>query len=106
MVVGQTWIQEMLKVRLREWLTHHLLDEWLIAGRAYRLGLAGQIGVTPDQRIEEDTRQLTELSAQLGAGRLQAHLLTVPFSGVLWALTSHVYLVVARIRLPIPGSLE
>src|SRR3546814_664206 len=56
MVVGQTWIQEMLKVRLREWLTHHLLDEWLIAGRAYRLGLAGQIGVNPDQPIEEDTK--------------------------------------------------
>src|SRR6185437_9508096 len=32
-VVGQTWMQEMLKVRLREWLTHHLLDRWLVAGR-------------------------------------------------------------------------
>src|SRR3546814_11556657 len=75
MVVGQTWIQEMLKVRLREWLTHHLLDEWLIAGRAYRLGLAGQIGVNPDQRIEEDTRKLTERSAPLGAGPLHALML-------------------------------
>jgi putative ATP-binding cassette transporter len=41
LVVGQTWMQQMLKVRLREWLTHHLLDRWLVAGRAYRLGLAG-----------------------------------------------------------------
>ena len=72
LVVGQTWMQQMLKVRLREWLTHHLLDEWLVAGRAYRLGLAGQIGVNPDQRIEEDTRKLTDLSASLGVGLFQA----------------------------------
>ena len=36
LVVGQTWMQEMLKVRLREWLTHDLLDQWLAPGRAYR----------------------------------------------------------------------
>ncbi|HEY9539895.1 MAG TPA: ABC transporter ATP-binding protein/permease [Kiloniellaceae bacterium] len=103
MVVGQTWIQEMLKVRLREWLTHHLLDEWLIAGRAYRLGLAGQIGVNPDQRIEEDTRKLTELSAQLGAGLLHALMLLVTFIGILWALSSNVVFVVDGSSFTIPG---
>src|SRR3954468_18875935 len=36
-VVGQTWMQQMLKVRLRQWLTHHLLDQWLVPRRAYRL---------------------------------------------------------------------
>src|SRR3546814_890141 len=103
MVVGQTWIQEMLKVRLREWLTHHLPDEWLIAGRAYRLGLAGQIGVNPDQRIEEDTRKLTELSAQLGAGLLHALMLLVTFIGILWALSSNVVFVVDGSSFTIPG---
>ena len=89
LVVGQTWMQQMMKVRLREWLTHHLLDEWLVAGRAYRLGLAGEIGVNPDQRIEEDTRKLTELSAGLGVGLFQAVLLLVSFISILWALSSH-----------------
>lgn len=103
MVVGQTWIQEMLKVRLREWLTHHLLDEWLVAGRAYRLGLAGQIGVNPDQRIEEDTRKLTELSAQLGAGLLHALMLLATFIGILWALSSNVVFMVDGSSFTIPG---
>src|SRR3546814_728229 len=103
MVVGQTWIQEMLKVRLREWLTHHLLDEWLIAGRAYRLGLAGQIGVNPDQRIEADTRKLTELSAPLGAGRRHAPMHLVSFIGLLWALSSNVVFVVDGSSFTIPG---
>src|SRR5947209_3843560 len=74
LVVGQTWMQEMLKVRLREWLTHHLLDEWLAPGRAYRLGLGSEIGINPDQRIEQDTRRLTELTASLGTGLVQATL--------------------------------
>ena len=103
LVVGQTWMQQMLKVRLREWLTHHLLDQWLVRGRAYRLGLAGQIGVNPDQRIEEDTRKLTELSAGLGVGLLQASMLLVSFIGILWALSSKLVFTFGGYHFSIPG---
>ncbi len=103
LVVGQTWLQEMLKVRLREWLTHHLLDEWLVPGRAYRLSLAGQIGVNPDQRIEQDTRRLTELTASLGVGLLQAILLLLSFIAVLWGLSSHVVFAFDGRHFAIPG---
>ena len=103
LVVGQTWMQEMLKVRLREWMTHHLLDEWLVAGRAYRLGLAGEIGVNPDQRIEEDTRKLTELSASLGVGLLQASMLLVSFISILWALSNKVVFIAEGSSFTIPG---
>lgn len=103
LVVGQTWMQEMLKVRLREWLTHHLLDEWLVSGRAYRLGLAGQIGVNPDQRIEEDTRKLTEFSTILGVGLLQAGMLLVTFIGILWALSDNVVFMYEGSKFTIPG---
>ncbi len=103
LVVGQTWMQEMLKVRLRQWMTHHLLDEWLVGGRAYRLGLAGQIGVNPDQRIEEDTRKLTELSTILGVGLLQAGMLLVTFVSILWVLSEDVVFVVDAGSFSIPG---
>jgi len=103
LVVAQTWMQENLKVRLREWLTHHLLDVWLVPGRAYRLGLAGQIGVNPDQRIEEDTRKLTELSTTLGVGLFQAVLLLVAFIGILWALSANVVFVYDGKSFTIPG---
>src|SRR3546814_12617957 len=66
LVVGQTWMQEMLKVRLREGMTHHLLDEWLVVGRAYRLGLAGQIGVNPAKRNAADTRTLSSHEPRVG----------------------------------------
>jgi putative ATP-binding cassette transporter len=102
-VVGQTWMQQMLKVRLREWLTRHLLDDWLARGRAYRLGLAGELGVNPDQRIEEDTRKLTDLSAGLAVGLLQASILLVSFIGILWSLSSHMVFVVHGYHFSIPG---
>jgi putative ATP-binding cassette transporter len=103
LVVAQTWMQEMLKVRLREWLTHHLLDEWLAPGRAYRLAMAGQLGVNPDQRIEQDARRLTELSASLGVGILQASLLLISFIGILWSLSTNLVFHVGNHSFTVPG---
>lgn len=103
LIVSQTWLQEMIKVRLREWMTHDLLDQWLAPRRAYRLQFAGEIGVNPDQRMQEDARHLTELSASLGVGFLQASLLLVSFIGVLWVLSEQVVFVVDGTRFTIPG---
>ena len=62
LVVSQTWLQAMIDVRLREWLTHDLLDQWLVRKRVYLLSFAGEIGVNPDQRIQQDAQHLTELT--------------------------------------------
>lgn len=103
LVVAQTWLQQMLKVRLREWLTQHLLEKWLVPGRPYRFGLAGPIGANPDQRIEEDARKLTELSASLAVGLLQAVFLLVSFIGMLWVLSDRLVFVVDGVHFTIPG---
>ena len=84
LVVAQTWLKEILQVRLREWLTHDLLDRWLAPKRAYLLAHAGEIGVNPDQRVHEDTRHLIDLSTDLAVRMLQASLLLISFIGVLW----------------------
>lgn len=105
MVVAQTWLQEMLKVRLRAWIIDDLLDEWLVPKRAYRLTLAGEIGVNPDQRMQEDARHLTELSAELGVGLLQASLLLASFVGVLWLLSAQVVFTTSDGGLVVPGYL-
>ena len=84
LVVAQTWLTEVSKVKLRAWLTRDLLDEWLRPKHAYLLAFAGDDGVNPDQRIQEDARHLSELSADLGGGLAQATLLLLGFIGVLW----------------------
>lgn len=103
LVVSQTLLHELLKVKLREWLTRDLLDEWLVPGRAHRLQFAGEIGVNPDQRMQEDARHLTELSAGLSVGFLQATLLLLSFLGVLWVLSAQVVFVVGERAFSIPG---
>jgi putative ATP-binding cassette transporter len=90
LVVGQTWLQETIKVVLREWLTHDLLDKWLAPKRPYLLAHAGEVGANPDQYMQSDARQLAELSATLGFGLLQSSLLLVSFAGVLWILSGQV----------------
>ncbi|MDH3660091.1 MAG: ABC transporter ATP-binding protein/permease [Alphaproteobacteria bacterium] len=90
LVVAETWIREMLEVRLREWLTHDLLDQWLSPKRAYLLGFAGEIGDNPDQRMQADCQRLTEFGADLAIGLLRSTLLLLSFIGVLWGLSSQV----------------
>ncbi len=101
--VAQTWLQEMLKVRLRESITEDLLNEWLRPMRAYRLPLAGDVGANPDQRMQEDAKRLAELSADLGVGLLQASLMLVAFAGVLWTLSNQVVFELHGAKFAIPG---
>ena len=101
--VGQKWLLEMLKLKLRQGLVHDLIENWMLPGRAFRLANAGAIGVNPDQRMHEDARHLTELSADLGVGLLQASILLVTFIDVLWRLSNDFVFHVNGRHLAIPG---
>jgi len=101
--VFQRWLTETIKLKLRDGLTRDLVDLWMLPGRAFRLASAGPIGVNPDQRMHEDTRRLTELSADLGIGLLQAAILLVTFVSVLWTLSADFAFHIAGRVVPIPG---
>ena len=103
LVVAQTWSVEMIKIRLRSFLTRELLDNWLVAKRAYLLTFTGETGANPDQRIHEDTRHLAELTADLGASLVQATLLLTSFVGVLWGLSEQVKFEIGGRLVGIPG---
>jgi putative ATP-binding cassette transporter len=103
LTVAQTFLQERLKFRLREWIARHLLSEWLKPMRIYQLSFAGQYGHNPDQRIQEDTRLLGDYTADLGCGIVYSLLQIVAFVGVLWALSAHVTFQVAGYDIAIPG---
>ena len=84
----QTWLQERLKIRLRERLTQ--VAARCLAQAEPRLparASSGETGAQPDQRMQEDCRLFSELTTELGVGMLQAFLLLVSFIGVLWALS-------------------
>src|SRR3954454_10178523 len=101
--VAQAWLREMIKLKTREWLTRDLFAQWLVPGRLVCLSYAGEIGVNPDQRIHEDARHLTELSADLGVGLFQATLLLGSFLGVLWTLSGPLVIPINGSEITIPG---
>jgi vitamin B12/bleomycin/antimicrobial peptide transport system ATP-binding/permease protein len=101
--VAQRWMVETLKLRLRQGLVQDLVENWLVPGRAFRLSNAGPVGVNPDQRMHEDARHLTELSADLGIGLLQSSILLATFVEVLWALSNNFVFHVSGKQFYIPG---
>jgi putative ATP-binding cassette transporter len=102
--VGQRWLTETLKLRLRQGLARDLIRNWMQPGRAFRLANAtGPMGVNPDQRMHEDARHLTELSADLGVGLLQSTILLITFVKVLWSLSSDFMFHLGDRHIAIPG---
>ena len=103
LTVAQTFLQERLKLRLREWIARHLLVAWLMPMRVYQLSFAGPYGRNPDQRLQEDTRLLGDFTADLGCGLVYSLLQIVAFIGVLWALSAQVAFDIAGHHIAIPG---
>jgi len=101
--VAQRWLAETVQVKLREGLVQNLLQEWMRPRRAFWLANSGAIGVNPDQRMHEDARRLTELSADLSIGLLQAAILFGTFAGVLWGLSSNFSFSIGDRDYAIPG---
>ncbi|MGO9514747.1 MAG: ABC transporter ATP-binding protein/permease [Steroidobacteraceae bacterium] len=101
--VAQRWLGEMLKLKLRQGLVHDLIQGWMVPGRAFRLANAGAIGVNPDQRMHEDARHLTELSADLGIGLLQDSILLITFVSILWRLSSDFAFQIGGRHIAVPG---
>ncbi len=101
--VAQRWLSENLKLKLREGLVLDLVGEWLKPHRAFRLAKVGPVGVNPDQRMHEDARHLTELSADLGVQLLQASILLVTFVEILWSISGNFAFHVDGRDFTIPG---
>ena len=101
--VGQKWLGEMLKLKLRDGLLHDLVRDWMLPRRAFWLANSGAMGVNPDQRMHEDARKLCELSADLGMGLLQASILFASFAGILWGLSHDFVFRIADRDYAVPG---
>lgn len=101
--VAQTWLNQMLKVRLRQAVTYDLLDEWLKPRRIFELKQSGEISLHPDQRLQDDAKRLCELTVDLGTGLVQSTLLLLAFVGVLWQLSAQVKFLIGGSYVTVPG---
>ncbi len=101
--VAQRWLVETLKYKLREGLVGDLVKIWMLPRRAFYLAHGGPMGVNPDQRMHDDSRNLTDMSGDLSVGLLQASLLFLTFAGVLWNLSSDFTIRIAGTNYAVPG---
>lgn len=85
--VYRIYLNQMLQIRWRRWLTDNYLDDWLAERNYYRMQLKGDGTDNPDQRIAEDFRLFVDESLSLGLGFLNAAVTLGSFVGILWALS-------------------
>src|SRR6185437_16549991 len=86
----QLYLQQMLQLRWRRWLTRRYIDGWLGERAYYRMQLTGGGTDNPDQRISEDLDRFTRYSLALsvgGTGFLNAGVTLVSFMAILWGLS-------------------
>jgi putative ATP-binding cassette transporter len=85
--VYQLYLNQMLEIRWRRWLTEHYLRAWLTEGAYYRMQLVVGETDNPDQRIAEDVHLLISLTLTLLIGGLRAVVTLIAFVAILWALS-------------------
>ncbi len=101
--VYSEWVQQLLRVRWRRWLTGHFLERW-IGPQAYcQADLHGAQLDNPDVRIAEDVRDFVASALGLSLTLLQAVVTLLSFAAVLWSLSSAWALPIAGETRRIPG---
>jgi vitamin B12/bleomycin/antimicrobial peptide transport system ATP-binding/permease protein len=96
MSVYALYLNQMLQIRWRRWLTRKYLGAWLDHRAYYRLQLQNTGGPSasdlpfadnPDQRISEDLNQFTTYVLSLSLGLLTSVVSLASFLMILWALS-------------------
>jgi len=85
--VYQVYLQRMLEIKWRRWMTGVYLKEWLGNQTYYRLQLGGDTTDNPDQRIADDLDMFPAHTLNLTLGLLTNIVQAVSFSMILWSLS-------------------
>jgi putative ATP-binding cassette transporter len=101
--VYATYLQQMLQIRWRRWLTRQYLHDWLEGKAYYRLQLTGSATDNPDQRIAEDLNRFTDTSLSLTLGLLNSVVTLFSFLSILWSLSGPLSVPIGGYTLTIPG---
>jgi len=89
----------------REWLSNHLYDHWLENDRYIRLRFMPRDHQTPEFRIAEDARIVTDLPIDLMIGLFSSVLTAITFIGVLWSVGDGLVVSFSGLTVIIPGYL-
>lgn len=102
-LVYARYLNQWLQIMWREWMTSHMLHDWLSDRAYYRISLTAGSGEAegtdnPDQRISEDLRDFVEQTLSLSIGFLSNLVSLFSFVTILWTLSGP--LTVLRVEIP------
>lgn len=103
MAVYAFYLNQMLQIRWRRWMTERYLKEWLGDRAYYRMQLKGNPADNPDQRIAEDLKIFVDGTLELSLGLLHATVTLVSFVAILWALSGPITVPLGSAEVVIPG---
>jgi len=104
-VVYETYLEQMLQMRWRIWLTKQYLGDWLGHQVYYRLELEHRGTDNPDQRIAEDLRLFTSGTLSLTLGLMREIVTLASFAVILWGLSGSLPLHIGGTDIVVPGYL-
>lgn len=103
LAVYSVYLNQLLQIRWRRWLTRQFLTEWLADRAYYNISLTADraaVGTdNPDQRIAEDLRDFCQMTLSLSLDLLSNIVSLCSFVGILWGLSG----AIEAFGIPIPG---
>lgn len=85
--VYMLYLDQMLQIRWRRWLTHRYLSRWLDHKAYYRMQFLHDTTDNPDQRISEDINSFINLTMSLSTSLLRSVATLISFTAILWVLS-------------------
>ena len=101
--VYQLYLNQMLQIRWRRWMTERYLRAWLADGAYFRMQLGAGETDNPDQRIAEDLQLFVSASFGLAIGGLRAVLTLISFLAILWGLSGSLMIPLGHSFFRVPG---
>jgi putative ATP-binding cassette transporter len=101
--VYELYLNQMLQIRWRRWLTERLLGAWISDRTYYRMQLTAHDTDNPDQRIAEDLALFCDKTLNLALGLLSSVVTLVSFIAILWGLSGDFQISLGGHMVNIPG---
>ena len=101
--VYQLYLNQMLQIRWRRWLTGRYLADWIGARVYYRLQLTDRGTDNPDQRIADDLAGFCDRTLNLTLGFLSSLVTLLSFISILWTLSGTMSFTLNGAHIDIPG---
>jgi len=101
--VYQLYLNQMLQIRWRRWLTDHYLANWIGDRTHYRMQLTDRGTDNPDQRISEDLALFVDKTLNLSLGLLSAVVTLASFVTILWGLSGALDFAIGGTGMHFPG---